>query len=66
MTDIPAFFNPANHLSAQPKCVSSTQDPPLSAFEHIPLIDQIIQNLPPLRQKLIQFTISVLDKAMFI
>jgi hypothetical protein len=64
--DIPPFFNPANHLSAQPKCVSSTQDSPLSAFKHIPLVDQIIQNLPPLGQKLIQSTVSVLDEAMFI
>lgn len=66
MADIPPFLNPPNHLSAQPKCVSSTQDSPLGAFEHIPLVNQIIQNFPPLRQKLIQSTISVLDEAMFI
>lgn len=66
MTDKPPFFNPANHLSAQPKCISSTQNSPLSTFEHIPLVDQIIQNLPPLGQKLIQFTVSILDEAMFI
>ena len=64
--NIPPFFNPANHLSAQPKCVSSIQDSPLSAFEHIPLVNQIIQNLSSLGQKFIQSTVSVLDEAMFI
>lgn len=63
---IPPFFNPANHLSAQPECVSSIQESPLRPFKHIPLVDQVVQNLSPLRQKLIQSTISVLDEAMFI
>jgi len=62
----PPSFNPANHLSAQPECISSIQESPLRAFEHIPLVNQVIQNLSPLRQKIIQSTISVLDEAMFI
>jgi len=58
-------LNPANSLPAQPQRVRSVQQSPLRPLQHAPLLHQILQDRPPLRNVLIYRVLALLQERMF-
>lgn len=60
----PSPLNPTDDVPAQAQCVYGIEQPSLRAFEHVPLINQIVENGPALRDELIKPGICVLNKTV--
>ena len=60
----PSSFYPADNIPAHTQGVRSIQQPLLSPFQHVPLIHQIVQNRPSLRDEIIQRVLRVLNETM--
>ena len=58
-------LDPTNSLPAQPQRVCRVQQSPLRPLQHAPLLHQILQDRPPLRDILIYRVLALLQKCMF-
>ena len=60
----PPSVYPVDNVPTHPHRVRGIQQPLLSTFQHVPLVHQIVQNRLPLRDKIIQRGLRVLDKTV--
>ena len=63
-TDIHPPFNPSDYVPTESQRVRSVEQSSLCAFEHVPLVDQIVEDGPALRDELIEARIRVVDETM--
>ncbi len=63
--DEPPPLNPANDVPTQAEGIRGVEQPSLSALQHIPLVDKVVQHRPALRDELVQAGVRVLDERVF-
>jgi len=66
ITHKPSPLDPPDHLPTQSEGVGGIQQPFMCPLEHFFLIDQVVQDCPPLSKEVVQSVFGVLDEAMFV
>ena len=60
----PSSLYPVDNVPAHPQRVRSVQQPLLSPFQYVPLIHQVVQDSPSLRDEIIQRALCVLNETV--